>query len=140
MIKSKLLNSDIHRILAQLGHTDRIVIGDAGLPIPSQTERIDLALVAGVPSFMETLEAVGPLMQIETILLADEIKVKNPDLHNAILAWVETQSSEEKPIMVDYITHEALKAQSGEPACKTIIRTGECSPYANIILEAGVVF
>ena len=56
MKKNGILNSDISRVLSYMGHTDRICIGDCGLPIPDETERIDLALRFGVPSFMEVLK------------------------------------------------------------------------------------
>ena len=56
MKKSGILNSDISRVLSYMGHTDTIAIGDCGLPVPEETERIDLALREGMPSFMDVLE------------------------------------------------------------------------------------
>jgi len=46
--KGNVLNADISALVARLGHTDQVVIGDAGLPIPASTLRIDLALTHGV--------------------------------------------------------------------------------------------
>ena len=71
MKKNGILNSDISRVLSYMGHTDRICIGDCGLPIPDETERIDLALRFGVPSFMEVLKEVAGDMKIEAIILAE---------------------------------------------------------------------
>ena len=82
MKKAGILNSDISRVLSYLGHTDRICIGDCGLPIPDCTERIDLALC--------------------------------------------------------FVPHTELKEQTKE--CKAVIRTGETTPYANIILQSGCIF
>ena len=73
-----ILNSDISRVLSYMGHTDRICIGDCGLPIPDETERIDLAVKFGVPTFMDVLKEVGDDMKIEKIVLAEEIKENNP--------------------------------------------------------------
>ncbi len=143
MNKSSMLNSNINRILSELGHTDQIVIADAGLPVPSNVERIDIALIKGIPSFIETLKAVLPVMQIERIILAGEIVDQNPEIHAEILALVEYYSmfdEEKKPIIIDYVSHEDFKISTKNDACKAIIRTGECTPYANIILEAGVVY
>lgn len=143
MIKSSMLNSHINRVLSQLGHTDQIVIADAGLPIPNQTERIDLALIQGIPSFMETLKAVLPVLQVEKIILAEEIKTQNIALLEELLqliAYYSDLDPSKKPIEIIYMSHEAFKAQTKEDCCKAVIRTGECSPYANIILESGVVF
>ena len=55
MKKNGIINADISRVLSYMGHTDTLAVGDCGLPIPDETERIDLALKLGVPSFMEVL-------------------------------------------------------------------------------------
>lgn len=65
-----ILNSDIARVLAYMGHTDTLAIGDCGLPVPDTTERIDLALEFGKPSFMDVLKPVSKDMKIEIIVLA----------------------------------------------------------------------
>ena len=78
MKKNGILNSDISRVLSYMGHTDCIAVGDCGLPIPDETERIDLALMFGVPTFMQTLKVVSDDMKIEKVILAEEIKDKNP--------------------------------------------------------------
>ena len=77
MKRHGILNSDISRVLSYMGHTDRICIGDCGLPIPDETERIDLAVKFGVPTFMDVLKEVGDDMKIEKIVLAEEIKEKS---------------------------------------------------------------
>jgi D-ribose pyranase len=135
MKKQGILNSDISRVLSYMGHTDRICIGDCGLPIPEQTERIDLAVKFGQPSFMDVLKEVGRDMKIEKIVLAEEIKEKNP----AVLSEIETyfSSTDEKP-EVEFVSHVELKALTKE--CKAVIRTGETTPYANIILQSGCIF
>ena len=133
MKKTGILNSDISRVLSYLGHTDTICIGDCGLPIPDEVERIDLALCFGEPTFMRTLEIVAADMKIEKIVLAEEIKTQNP----TVLAQIE-KLFEGQPVEVEYIPHALLKAQTHN--CKTVIRTGEVTPYANIILQAGCIF
>ena len=85
MKKSGILNSDISRILSYMGHTDTIAIGDCGLPVPEETERIDLALREGMPSFMDVLETVSADMKIEKIVLAEEIRTDNPMVLEQIL-------------------------------------------------------
>ncbi len=133
MKKQGILNSDISRVLSYLGHTDTIAIGDCGLPIPDETERIDLALAFGVPTFMQTLEIVAQDMKIEKIILAEEIKTQNPD----VLAQIEALFAGQQ-IEVEFISHAALKECTGR--CKAVIRSGETTPYANIILQAGCIF
>lgn len=76
MKRQGILNSDISRVLSYMGHTDTICIGDCGLPIPDETERIDLAVKFGQPSFMDVLEEVGADMKVEKIILAEEMKLR----------------------------------------------------------------
>jgi D-ribose pyranase len=135
MKKSGILNSDISRVLSYMGHTDRICIGDCGLPIPDETERIDLALRFGVPSFMEVLKEVAKDMKIEGIILAEEIKEQNPEQLAAILTFFEENGSEP---LVEFVSHTELKKMTAD--CKAVIRTGEVSPYSNIILQSGCIF
>ena len=133
MKKAGILNSDISRVLSYMGHTDCVCIGDCGLPIPDEVERIDLALAFGEPTFMRTLEIVAGDMKIEMIVLAEEIKTQNPKVLSEIEALFAGQSVE-----VEFVTHVQLKEQTHD--CKCVIRTGETTPYANIILQAGCIF
>ncbi|QCR37709.1 D-ribose pyranase [Nissabacter sp. SGAir0207] len=139
MKKSALLNADLSYAVAQLGHTDQLVIADAGLPIPDSAWRIDLALTHGVPDFITTLGVITQEMQVERALLAVEMVEQNPVIHQQLLSHLEQLGERQgKAVVVDYIHHEAFKAQSAQS--RAIVRTGECSPYANVILCAGVTF
>lgn len=133
MKKNGILNSEISRVLSYMGHTDCIAIGDCGLPIPDETERIDLALAFGIPTFMQTLEIVAKDMKIEKIILAEEIKENNPD----ILREIENLFSNCN-IETEFVSHSQLKEKTKD--CKAVIRTGETTPYANIILQSGCIF
>lgn len=136
MKKHGILNSDIARVLTYMGHTDRICIGDCGLPIPDETERIDLALRFGEPSFLDVLKEVGADMKIEKIILAEEIKEQNPEQLQAIQEYFSSQEGGAPEL--EYVSHVELKALTGE--CKAVIRTGETTPYSNIILQSGCIF
>lgn len=133
MKREGILNSEISRVLSYMGHTDLIAVGDCGLPIPDEVERIDLALKLGVPTFMETLETVVKDMKVEKIVLAEEIKTKNPK----VLSEIEVLFAEQN-IEVEFVSHVELKALTHN--CKAVIRTGETTPYANIILQSGCIF
>lgn len=133
MKKNGILNSDISRVLSYMGHTDWICVGDCGLPIPDEVERIDLALEFGVPTFMKTLEVVTGDMKVEKIILAEEIKAQNPKVLGEIEALFKGQNIE-----VEYVSHTELKEKTKN--CKAVIRTGETTPYANIILQSGSIF
>lgn len=135
MKRNGILNSDISRVLSYMGHTDRIAIGDCGLPIPEETERIDLAVKFGQPTFMDVLKEVGADMKIEKIILAEEIKEKNPQILNEIKVYFELADVQPE---VEFVSHVELKQLTKE--CKAVIRTGETTPYANIILQSGCIF
>nr|WP_097154827.1 D-ribose pyranase [Cohaesibacter gelatinilyticus] len=139
MKKSALLNSDITRVIGTMGHGDGLAIADAGLPIPSSAQRIDLALTQGVPAFLPTLSVIGTELFVEKVLLANEVIDVSPDFHAALLVQVRDLSEKQgSAISIDYQSHETFKTRLAD--CKAVVRTGECTPYANIILYSGVTF
>ncbi|ANI85134.1 D-ribose pyranase [Kosakonia oryzae] len=139
MKKGRVLNADISSVISRLGHTDTLVVCDAGLPVPRNTQRIDMALTQGVPSFMQVLDVVTAEMQVESAILALEIKEHNPQLHETLLKSLEQlQQHQGNTIEVRYVTHEQFKKHTADS--HAVIRSGECSPFANIILCAGVTF
>jgi len=131
MKKTGILNSHISKVLSDLGHTDKVVIADAGLPIPMGVPRIDLALKRGVPSFLEVIDTLLEDMVVEKIILAEELKEHNARVHEGIQNYLSDKE-------VTYTNHKDFKALCQE--AKVVIRTGEVTPYANCILEAGVFF
>lgn len=129
MKKHGILNSHLTKIFADLGHTDTVVIADCGLPIPKGVERVDLALRLGEPSFLDVLNAVEADMVIEQITVADEVFTANEPIAKALTDRFDT---------VKTCSHEAFKREVEQ--AKVVIRTGEATPYANVILHAGVIF
>ena len=131
MKKTKVINSDISRVIAQMGHFDQLSIGEAGMPVPKTTEKIDLAVDNGIPSFMDVLNNVLEELEVQRIYLAEEIKTENP----AMLKKIQDRLPETP---VTFIPHSEMKANLKDS--HAFIRTGEMTPYANILLESGVVF
>lgn len=131
MKKTTLLNSQISEVISKMGHKDALAIGDCGLPIPDDTKRIDIALIKNIPGFIQTLKCVLTELQIEEVIVAKETFEVSPNLFNEIKKAI-------GDVNVTFITHEELKSQLKD--CKAVIRTGEQTPYANIILKSGVVF
>ena len=133
MKKTVLLNSEISYEIAKIGHTQTITIGDAGLPIPKNVKYIDLAVAKQIPLFLQVLDAVLSEMKIEKITLAKEINGKAPQLKEQIL-----QRFPNNEVTVEFVKHEQLKKMT--EGSNVVIRTGETTPYANIILMSGVTF
>ena len=129
MKKQGILNRELAGIFAKLGHTDQIVIADCGLPIPENVVCIDLSYKLGEPSFLTILDAVLDDLKVERAIIAEEIKTAYEAVEKEILSRVEP---------IEYVTHEHFKFLTKQ--AKVIIRTGETTPYANIILQSGVIF
>lgn len=132
MNKYGILNSEICKVLADLGHTDTVVIADCGLPIPEGVKKIDLALKIGTPGFIEVVELLTQYMQIEKATIAREIHVRNSVTYESLQKTLGTS------ISLEELSHEEFKLLTHK--ARAIIRTGEATPYANVILHAGVIF
>lgn len=126
-----ILNAQLIREIAAVGHTQTITIGDAGLPIPQGTKVIDLAVVKGVPTFVDVLQAVCSELVVESYVYAVEAATANPEIVKAMRCIMQDMPFQAVP-------HETLKEMSRQS--NVIIRTGECTSYANVVLVAGVNF
>ncbi|SFI18883.1 D-ribose pyranase [Tindallia magadiensis] len=135
MKKAALINSHISGVIAEMGHTERLTIVDAGFPVGDQVKRIDLALKKDVPGFMETLEAVLTELQVEEVTIANETKEINPVFYEEMLSCLKKHNPK---IHIREVIHENLKLEAAKS--KAIVRTGEYTPFANVILKSGVVF
>lgn len=102
MKKHGILNSEIAKVLADLGHTDQIVIGDAGLPVPDGVKKIDLSLQLHEPSFQKVLDILLKEMEVEKVILAEEIKDQNSGQFQAVKERIEG-------VNIEFVTHEAFK-------------------------------
>ena len=131
MKKDRILNPHILEEIASLGHTEYFVIADCGLPVQKGVKVVDISLTAGIPSFMDVLKAVNAELVSESYIVASEIETVNPSK----LAEIKEELGEMKSRSVP---HEEFKKLVGNAKC--VIRTGETSSYANIILVGGVNF
>lgn len=126
-----MLNSGLSAVLAGMGHTDSLCIADAGLPVPEGITRIDLALRPGIPSFLDTLATVLEELVVERGIVAEEIRENNPQILEGLRNIL-------GDVPIEFVSHEAFKQQTGR--ARAVTRTGECTPYANILLFSGVPF
>ena len=131
MKKTTLLQSELSYTIATLGHMDTLVIADAGLPIPPETVRIDLALTKNVPGAAQTLKVILDEMKVERAILAEEVKERNPEFLAAVQEML-------PGVPLEFVPHTGFKARTA--SARAVVRTGEFSPYANVILVSGVVF
>ncbi|RYD04788.1 hypothetical protein N752_12750 [Desulforamulus aquiferis] len=130
MKKHGILHRDLAALIASMGHGDSIVIGDSGLPVPPGVKCIDLAVYKGVPPFFAVLDAILSEMVVERAVVALELENNK--------AFTEQVLHKLAPVKIELISHDDLKNISKES--RAVIRTGEWTPYANIVLYSGVAF
>ncbi|MEM7738877.1 MAG: D-ribose pyranase, partial [Deinococcota bacterium] len=101
-------------------------------PVPKGVPVIDLALKQGVPGFLETLEVVLSELEVQDAIVASEQAPLSADMHAAFTELWNARTP------VQEIPHEDFKTRMKD--AKAVVRTGEFTPYSNVILVAGVVF
>lgn len=131
MKKTGVINSELAAIIAGMGHMDWLSVGDAGMPVPMGVKKIDLALAQQLPSFIDVLKNILTELKVQKIYLAEEIKTENKEQLAAVKALM-------PDVEVVFVPHTQLK----KDLVKThaFVRTGEMTPFANVILESGVTF
>jgi D-ribose pyranase len=127
------LNGQLSRVISELGHTDQLVVTDAGLPIPPGVERIDLAVRPNLPRFLDLLDTVLAETCVEAALLSEEIREHSPDMLTAISERLAAFG-----VVATYRPHSEFKAATR--TARAAVRSGEFTPYANVLLTAGVAY
>ncbi|EPC59934.1 D-ribose pyranase [Lacticaseibacillus paracasei subsp. paracasei Lpp14] len=130
MKKGTVINTQLSQVIADMGHFDLLEIGDAGMPVPEDTWKIDLAVSKNLPSFIDVLKNVLSELQVQKVYLAEEIKTENPEQLKQIQQLID--------VPIAFIPHDQMKQDLSKT--KAFVRTGEMTPYSNILLESGVVF
>lgn len=134
MRKTNLLNTHLSHAISEIGHTQWLSIGDSGLPIKDDGRKIDLSVIRGLPTFIDVLAATLSEMKIQKAYLAEEIKTENPSQLEAIKALLDDD------VEIVWISHNELKAMTRDDNNIAMVRTGETTPFSNIVLESNVDF
>jgi D-ribose pyranase len=129
MKKTVLLHQGLSEAIAGIGHTDSIALVDAGYSIPRDAHRIDLAVRPGLPSLEDVLQTVLTELCVESFILAEEMAQTNAGLAAAVAQLLEG-------IVPGRVPQSEFKALVHD--AKVVVRTGEYSPYGNVILVGGV--
>ena len=126
MLKTGILNPRIAALLARFRHTNTLVLADRGFPFWPQVETIDLSLVDDLPTVTDVLRAILPLVTVGPIYMAEEFRT-----HNAPAIIQQRLTLLPK---ISWEPHPAFKLRV--PRAIGLIRTGDSTPYSNIILES----
>lgn len=126
----RILHADLARALATLGHTDVVLVTDAGFPIPADAHVVDLGLTAGTVDVLTILRTLREHLFVEEVRFAPEVKTRYPSLY-AELQDVYTGSGAEFVAA----PHEEL-IEVWAPRAKVVIRSGSLTAWANVALVA----
>ncbi len=129
MKKSGVLHAELAAHLARLGHTDQFLVVDSGFSVPAGVPVVDLRVIYGLPGFAPVLTAIADEVVVDHALVATELAGANPAAHDVIASRYGD---------LDTVDHAELKRRAG--AARFAVRTAEDTPYANVLLTAGVGF
>lgn len=138
MRNGALLNGPITGLIGDLGHSDKIMIVDAGWPIPRDL-RFDICLTHGIPRLAQVFSVVAEELSIERVIIDSEMRNHGPDVHDDIERIIAaTERTQGERIAIEHEPHVTFKEHAR--GVKGIIRTGECIPYCNLVVVAGLAF
>jgi len=133
MKKGGILHSELARIVAGMGHGDKLVVCDSGFPIPHGKPVADVILTVGVPGVVQTLTTILQELHIEGVIVAEEMERRSPLMFQQVQSVMGS-------VPIKKISHEEFKQWTRNEHNISFVRTGEATPFANVLLVAGVVF
>jgi D-ribose pyranase len=128
MKRGGILHPGISHLLASTGHTDYFTICDRGFPVPIGQDRIDLALTDDLPRVLDVLRLIDAEFVIDRIIVAEEAA-------RFSAGYVAALRDIRPGIRIETVPHLELKRLSSEG--RATIRTGDTTPYANILVVSG---
>ena len=133
----KLLSPELIKILAEMGHGDEIVIGDANFPAVQYGRRVVRADGSGGAELLSAILSVMPLdtYAAENFILMEVVK---GDAVPVIWEDYRRVAAEKEPnARIGYMERFAFYERAKEAFA--VIASGEEQIYANIILKKGVI-
>lgn len=128
MFKTGILNPAVNSLLSRIRHTNTLVIADRGFPYWPQIETIDISLVDDVPRVLEVFSAIKLNFVIGQVVMAEEFRrVNGPETVRKV---------EECLGNIPIVFEPHLHFKRRIPEAVGLIRTGDTTQYANMILES----
>lgn len=128
MLKTGILNPHVLDLVARIRHTNTLVISDWAFPYWPEIETVDISLTHGIPTVLDVLDLLTPVFQIGRIWQAEEFLANNSP------ATIERFNKSFAGIPLTREAHVAFKTRV--PKAIGLIRTGDPTPYGNVILES----
>lgn len=126
-----ILNRDLSALVAAMGHYDRLVVSDAGFPVPPGVSCIDLSLRPSTPTVLEVLEIIAVELEVEEFYVASEAANHLPNREKEVIDVFPRATGHAVP-------HAQFKQLAAH--ARGLVRTGEFTSFANVILVSGVVY
>lgn len=129
MLKAGVLNPHLNSLISRVRHTNTLVIADRGFPFWPMIETVDISLVDDVPTVLQVLAALRGNFVIAKAWMAREfLRINSPTTRAAFATALDGIALKHEP-------HVEFKQRV--PRAIGLIRTGDTTPYANLILESG---
>jgi len=147
MKKHGILNPKIVELVARMGHGDKLVVTDRGFPLPLDrtVTVIDVSVGENLPRVIDVVKVILDDLEIEEVILAEETKQVSPQIYDEFMSIIFGIDNKGNKIKVTIIPHAEFKhmvlrgAEEGEEI-KGMVRTGQLTPFANVMLVSGVIF
>ena len=125
MVKQTVINARLAQALALARHKDAIVLCDGNMPIPEGCNVVDVSLVRGVPTLLQTLKAVLNDLVAERYQVFELMPQYNPDMYQAIQQLVPQLPG--GTISQAELNEQMLRA-------KAVVRTGDMGSCCTMVL------
>jgi len=143
-----ILNPKISELVSRMGHGDRLTVTDRGFPLPLNNDVTvaDVSVGANLPGVVEVVDTILKELEIEEVIIAEETEEISPEIHEQFMDIVGDLDNKGNDIEITVIPHQEFKhlvlrgAEEKKEEMKGMVRTGELTPYANIMLVSGVTF
>ncbi|HEX2952533.1 MAG TPA: D-ribose pyranase [Bacillota bacterium] len=129
MKRSGILNKDLCDVIASIGHLDTLCVCDAGLPIPEDRRRVDLALVRNIPRFFTVIDELLKEFIVEKMIIANETQENSPQV-------IEELKKRLPNVPIEFVPHTEFKQRTR--SVKGVVRSGEYTSFCNVIFVSGV--
>jgi D-ribose pyranase len=133
MKKGGVLNPTLASFIASCQHGDKIMICDSGYPIPYGKPALDLSVTVDLPRSLDVAKVVLEDLNIEGVIIANEMEVKSKWFYDDLMKLL-------PQVPVQKISHADFKELAKKEQNIVFVRTGEATPFANLILVSGVIF
>ena len=128
MLRTGILNPAINSLISRVRHTNTVVIADRGFPFWPRIETVDISLVDDVPRVLDVLRAIRANFVIGRVFMAEEFLAVNGNGERAKL--------EREISGVPFVFEPHIEFKKRVPDAIGLVRTGDTTPYANMILES----